>query len=444
MICNAVEEVLRGRISFDNIPRVKDTGSLPTDKEELEAFKEQQISKVMENEEGLETENQTSAAYFLILTFDNLPKFQGLLFSVFLVLYLMSLLANLLITILVCTDQRLHKPMYFFLLNLSVIDMSYTSVTIPKMLAILHTQSYTISVTGCALQVYFFLSLVSVEFYLLTTMSYDRFVAICFPLRYVVIMNKKICMVLVAVCWAAGFTDTLPEPAFVFLSSFCQSNRIDHFFCDPGPLVKLSCTSTYIIEIAMFVQSLIFGFVPFSITLTSYVFIIWTILKIRSTEGRRKAFSTCSSHLIVVTLFYGTALFLYMRPRSGFSTDINKLLTVLYVTLMPLLNPIIYSLRNKELKDALKKEKVVADCLSLLAVEAGSGIEEKVQEEEMVVANIEQGALSEEPWLVAERGDLVLGKVKEWTVEGWPCKDEIEKKCDRLYERLMERAEVYG
>ncbi|XP_069506076.1 olfactory receptor 5V1-like [Ambystoma mexicanum] len=267
----------------------------------------------------------------------------------------MSLLANLLIAILVCTDQRLHKPMYFFLLNLSVIDMSCTLVTAPKMLAILHTQRHTISVTGCALQVYFFLSLLSAEFYLLTAMSYDRFAAICYPLRYVVIMNKKTCLALVAVCWAAGFVDALPEPVFVFLSSFCRSNHIDHFFCDLALLVKLSCTSTYLIEIAIFVQGVVFGFVPFSITLTSYVFIICTILKIRSTEGRRKAFSTCSSHLIVVILFYGTALFLYMRPKSGFSEEINKLLTVLYVTLMPLLNPTIYSLRNKELQGALHK-----------------------------------------------------------------------------------------
>ncbi|XP_030042365.1 olfactory receptor 1G1-like [Microcaecilia unicolor] len=300
-------------------------------------------------------ENQTSIREFIILGFPELPHLQTLLFGLFLVVYLIAVLANLLIFCTVCTDRRLHTPMFFFLCNLSVIDVCYMTATLPKLLKTLWTQQKAISPSSCALQMYSFMGFLSTEFSLLTAMAYDRYVAICDPLRYVLIMNKEACILLVVASWVTGFLDTMPHYLFVLQSSFCGSNEINHFFCDLTALMKLSCSDTFTIETVTYVEGIFLGLGAFLLTLTSYVFIIVSILKIRSSKGRHKAFSTCSSHLTVVIVFYLTTLCMYMRPPSVYSMEENKLINVVYVTIIPLLNPLIYSLRNNELKGALWK-----------------------------------------------------------------------------------------
>ncbi|XP_029463813.1 olfactory receptor 1019-like [Rhinatrema bivittatum] len=302
-----------------------------------------------------EKANHTKVTEFIILGFSDLPEMQLLLFLVFLIIYLMSMMGNLLIISTVCSEPRLHTPMFFFLINLSFLEMCYVTVTVPKLLAMLLTQYKIISFTQCITQMHLFLSCTDTEFYLLTAMAYDRYVAICNPLRYTVIMNRKVCLILVLASWITSFLNPVPHTFLFSQSSFCSSNEINHFFCDLTALMALSCSGTSVIEMITYFQGPILAFIPFMLTLTSYVYIISAILKIRSAKGRQKAFSTCSSHLTVIILFYGTSFGVYMRPQSASSMDVNKLLTVVYITAIPLLNPLIYSLRNKELKGALWK-----------------------------------------------------------------------------------------
>ncbi|XP_030042364.1 olfactory receptor 1019-like [Microcaecilia unicolor] len=299
--------------------------------------------------------NETTVTEFIIQGISEYPELQNLLFIVLLLLYLVALMANSVIVTLVCVDSFLHTPMYFFLCNLSLLDMCYTTVTLHKVLTIFSTGNDTISFTACMVQLYFFSAFASIEFYLLATMAYDRYVAICRPLHYMVIMNRKVCCVLSVVSWTIGFLDTMTYPILISQLSFCGPREINHFFCDPTALLKLSCSDTSVIENVLLSEGMFFGISPFLLTLTSYVLIISTILKIRSEEGRRKAFSTCSSHLTVVVLFYGTIMFTYMTPSSMFSQNQNKLFAVLYTTLVPMLNPVIYSLKNKQVKRAFKK-----------------------------------------------------------------------------------------
>ncbi|XP_069506066.1 olfactory receptor 5V1-like [Ambystoma mexicanum] len=299
--------------------------------------------------------NHTTVTEFLIIGFQILPELRVMLFSVFLFIYLIALLGNILLVFLVCMDHRLHKPMFFLLLNLSAIDICYMSVTLPKLLSTLVTQNKSISIVGCVLQMYCFMGCLSTEFCLLTAMSYDRFIAICNPLRYSVIVNNCVCIRLVFASWLIGFLDTMHHAVFAFLSSFCDSNEINHFFCDLTALMKLSCSRTNVIEMVTYVEGVFLGIGPFLLTFSSYVCIISTILRINSAEGRRKAFSTCSSHLTVVMLFYGTTLCMYMRPASVYYMQENKLLAAVYITVIPVLNPLIYGARNKDLKRAIEK-----------------------------------------------------------------------------------------
>ncbi|XP_030043946.1 olfactory receptor 5V1-like [Microcaecilia unicolor] len=299
--------------------------------------------------------NQSSVTEFLILGFSEFPELQLPLFTLFSLLYLMALLGNLLIICIVCTDQHLQIPMYFFLVNLSMIDICSLTSIIPKLLAILITNNNHISFSGCFLQMYFYFVFLGAEFSLLTGMAYDRYVAICNPLRYTIIMHKRFCALLAAVSWLTGVFETLPHTIVLSQFSFCNCNIINHFYCEITALKKLSCTDTSVILIMTFVGGIFSALTPLLLTLTSYVFIISTILKIRSREGKSKAFSTCSSHLTVIILAYGTVVGVYMKPGSWNSENPNKLPTAMYIITLPLLNPLIYSLRSKELKLALKK-----------------------------------------------------------------------------------------
>nr|XP_033799947.1 olfactory receptor 1009-like [Geotrypetes seraphini] len=299
--------------------------------------------------------NTLKVTEFIILGFFEFPEMQFLLFLVFLIIYLMSLTGNLLIIITVCSNSYLHSPMFFFLINLSFLEICYVTVTVPKLLAVLIAENKTISFAQCMIQMYLFLVCTDVEINLLTSMAYDRYVAICDPLHYTIIMNRKVCIGLIIVSWTIAFLDPVPHITFASQSSFCTSNKINHFFCDLTALMTLSCSGTSVIEIINYIEGPVLGFTPFILTIISYVYIISAILKIQSAKGRQKAFSTCSSHLIAVLLFYGTSFGVYLRPKSAYSMDLNKLFTVVYITVIPLLNPLIYSLRNKELKGALWK-----------------------------------------------------------------------------------------
>ncbi|XP_029441819.1 olfactory receptor 5V1-like [Rhinatrema bivittatum] len=296
--------------------------------------------------------NHSHVRGFLILGFSELTELQ---LPLFLFPYLLAVLGNLLVICIVCADPHLHTPMYFFLANLSILDISSLTVTVPKLLAILLTESNTISFSECILQVFSFQACVAIEFLLLTAMAYDRYVAICNPLRYTIIMNRWFCALLAALSWVTGLIESLPHTIVTSQLSFCDSNVINHFFCDLTALLEISCTDTSVILTMTYIESVFVLFTPFLLTLTSYIFIISTILKIHSAEGKSKAFSTCSSHLTVVLLLYGAIIGVYMQPRSGDAVKSNKLVTALYIITLPLLNPLIYSLRSKELNVALRK-----------------------------------------------------------------------------------------
>nr|XP_014433564.2 olfactory receptor 6N1-like [Pelodiscus sinensis] len=313
------------------------------------------IHTVMKPTTHIPEGNGTTIMEFILLGFRDLPKLHGLLFLLFLVIYLATMAGNLLIMALVVADQHLHTPMYFFLGNLSFLETCYSSTILPRLLASLLTGDRTISVAGCIAQLYVFGSLAGTECCLLSVMSYDRYLAICKPLHYAARMNGQLCLKLVAGLWIGGFVSV---SVFVFMMSqltFCGPNTIDHFFCDFRPIIKLSCTDTHMVKVASFVSSSIFTLPPFLLTLASYVYIISTILRIPSTSGRQKAFSTCSSHLIVVSIFYGTLIMVYLVSESDALRDLNKVFSVFYGVLTPLVNPLIYSLRNKEVKEALRK-----------------------------------------------------------------------------------------
>nr|XP_033799912.1 olfactory receptor 1019-like [Geotrypetes seraphini] len=267
----------------------------------------------------------------------------------------MSLTGNLLIIFTVCSASHLHSPMFFFLINLSFLEIGYVTLTVPKLLAVLIAQDNTISFMNCMIQMYLFLTCTDIEFYLLTAMAYDRYVAICKPLHYSTIMSKKVCIILATASWTISFLNPVPHVILLSQSSFCKSNEVNHFFCDFTALMSLSCSETHVIETITYIESPFLGFTPLVLTIMSYVYIISAVLKIQSAKGRQKTFSTCSSHLTVVLLFYGTTIGVYLRPKSSYSMDLNKLLIVLHITAIPLLNPLMYSLRNKELKETLWK-----------------------------------------------------------------------------------------
>ncbi|XP_050773869.1 olfactory receptor 11L1-like [Gopherus flavomarginatus] len=299
--------------------------------------------------------NETIITEFILLGFGTLTQLQILLFLLSLVIYIVTMVGNILIIALVVAELHLHTPMYFFLGNLACLETCYTSTILPRMLASLLTGDRTISVRRCITQFYFFGSLATTECSLLSMMSYDRYLAICKPLHYAALMNSKFCIKLVVGSWIGGFTSIAILIFMMSQLTFCGPNEIDHFFCDLTPIINLSCSNTHMLEVTAFIHSSIFTLPPFLLTLASYVCIISAILRIPSSTGRQKAFSTCSSHLIVVTIFYGTLVIVYLLSSSDALKDLNKVFSVFYGVLTPLVNPLIYSLRNKEVKEALRK-----------------------------------------------------------------------------------------
>ncbi|XP_038620962.1 olfactory receptor 10AG1-like [Tachyglossus aculeatus] len=300
-------------------------------------------------------QNHTTVTEFVLMGFSNAPKLQSFLFATFLVIYMIILMGNSLIILITKTNRALHTPMYFFLRNLSFLEMGYTSVTLPRMLVNLWTQSRTISFSACATQMYFFLMFGSSECFLLAAMAYDRYVAICNPLQYSIIMDNKTCLQMAASSWIIGIPVLIGQTYQIFSLPFCDSNKLNHFFCDIPPVLELACGDTAMNELSVYAVALLFVTAPFLLILVSYIKIISTILNLPSATGRHKAFSTCSSHLIVVTLFFGSGIITYLCPKSSHSADVDKFLSLFYTIVIPVFNPMIYSLRNKEVTVALKK-----------------------------------------------------------------------------------------
>nr|XP_033799950.1 olfactory receptor 2D3-like [Geotrypetes seraphini] len=303
----------------------------------------------------MQLRNQTLVTEFLLLGLTSDAKTQVLLFLLFLVIYLITLSGNCLIIAVVYVDSQLQTPMYFFLSNLSFLDMCYTTIIVPKMLVNFLSQKKTISFVGCAGQILASLFLGETECILLAVMAWDRYTAICNPLHYSVIMNKKACHHMAAGAWVCGLMISMVDVVFTFHLPFCGPNIINHFFCEVPALLRLACTDTYVNEVVIFVVCVITLVVPFSLIIFTYVYIIATVVRIPSTTRQSRTFSTCASHLMVVMLFYGTAIFMYMRPRESYSPEKDKMVSVFYTVITPMLNPIIYSLRNNEVKRALKK-----------------------------------------------------------------------------------------
>ncbi|XP_032765750.1 olfactory receptor 145-like [Rattus rattus] len=299
--------------------------------------------------------NGSSVTEFILLGLTDQPDLQMPLFLIFLVMYLITALGNLTLIILIMLNSHLHTPMYFFLFNLSFIDLCYSSLITPKMLMNFVLEKNIISYMGCMTQFYFFGFFAISECYVLTAMAYDRFVAICNPLFYSVAMSPKKCFYLIFASYFMGFSGAIIHTGCVMRLTFCDGNTINHYFCDLLPLLQLSCTSIYVNEIELFIVTGKDIIVPTVIIFASYGFILSSILKIRSTSGRSKAFSTCSSHIIAVSMFFGSSAFMYLKPSSAVSMNEAKFSSIFYSIVVPMMNPLIYSLRNKDVKVALKK-----------------------------------------------------------------------------------------
>nr|XP_002708954.1 olfactory receptor 5L1-like [Oryctolagus cuniculus] len=300
-------------------------------------------------------ENCTAVTEFILLGLSDAPELRVFLFLVFLLIYGVTVLANLAMTALIQASSQLHTPMYFFLSHLSFVDFCYSSTIVPKMLTDILNKDKTISFLGCMVQFYLFCTCVVTEVFLLAVMAYDRFVAICSPLLYMVIMCQKLCVELVSGCYLCASVCSLIHLCLVFKIPSYRSNVINHFFCDLPPLLSLACDDVTMNEMLLFIVATFNESITIVVILTSYLFILITILRMHSAEGRRKAFSTCASHLTAIVVFHGTILSIYCWPSSRNNDDIGKVSTVFYTVVIPMLNPLIYSLRNKEVKEAFRK-----------------------------------------------------------------------------------------
>ncbi|XP_004456815.1 olfactory receptor 10V1 [Dasypus novemcinctus] len=304
----------------------------------------------------MEGVNKTTNIQFFFHPFSTNPDVQLVIFVAFLVMYLTSLSGNSTITVIVQVNHSLHIPMYFFLANLAVLEIFYTSSIAPLALANLLSMGKTpISITGCGTQMFFFVFLGGADCVLLAVMAYDRFIAICYPLRYAIIMSWSLCVELMAGSLVLGFLLSLPLTILIFHLPFCNNVEIYHFYCDMPAVMRLACADTHVHRTALYIISFIVLTIPLSLISISYGFILAAILRIQSTEGRHRAFSTCSAHIIVVLLQYGCTSFIYLSPSSSYSPEMGRVVSVVYTFITPILNPLIYSMRNQELKDALRK-----------------------------------------------------------------------------------------
>ncbi|KAM8813986.1 olfactory receptor 5F1-like [Rhynchonycteris naso] len=297
--------------------------------------------------------NHTLVTQFILLGLADTLELQISLFLLFFVIYTLTLWGNVGMILLIRTDSRLHTPMYFFLANLSFVDICFSSTITPKMLVDLLSEEKTISFAGCFLQMYFFMVAATMECLLFGLMAYDRYVAICSPLLYPLVMSRTVCLKMAAGVFTTGLLNSMVHTSYISSLPFCSSNVIHHFFCDTPPLFRLSCSDTHMNEgiISTFAGVNMIG--TLLVILTSYAYILFSIFRMRSGEGRHKAFSTCASHLTAIILFYSTAIYTYLRPSSSYSLSQDKVASVFYTVVIPMLNPLIYSLRNKEVKKAL-------------------------------------------------------------------------------------------
>ncbi|XP_047399881.1 olfactory receptor 1468-like [Sciurus carolinensis] len=295
--------------------------------------------------------NQSTISEFLLLGLPIQPEHHNLFYALFLTMYLTTVLGNLIIIVLIRLDSHLHTPMYLFLSNLSFSDLCFSSVTIPKLLQTMQSQIPTIPYAGCLTQMYFFLFFGDLESFLLVAMAYDRYVAICFPLHYPTIMSPQLCLSLVVLSWVLTMFHAMLHTLLMARLCFCAENMIPHFFCDMSALLKLSCSDTHVNELVIFITAGLILFIPFVLIVVSYGHIVSSILKVPSVQGIRKAFSTCGSHLSVVSLFYGTIIGLYLSANN--STMKDTVMALRYTVVTPMLNPFIYSLRNRDIKEAI-------------------------------------------------------------------------------------------
>ncbi|XP_006893963.1 PREDICTED: olfactory receptor 13G1-like [Elephantulus edwardii] len=299
--------------------------------------------------------NHSTVTEFIIVGLSRNSEVQKVLFVLFFCIYLVAFLGNLLIVIAIIYNTTLHTPMYVLLLVLAIVDIICTTSIVPKMLWMMLTSKRTISYGGCMAQLFFFTWSLGAEMVLFTTMAYDRYVAICFPLRYSTIMNPYMCVALLSIVMAIAVTNSWVHTGLILKLTFCGPNNIDHFFCEIPPLLALSCSPVRVNEVMVYVADITLAIGDFTLTGISYGFIIAAILRIRTTEGKKKAFSTCSSHLIVVSLYYSPVIYTYIRPASSYTFDKDKVVAVLYTLVTPTLNPIVYSFRNKEMQAGIRK-----------------------------------------------------------------------------------------
>ncbi|KAM9659482.1 olfactory receptor 10AG1-like [Trichechus inunguis] len=309
----------------------------------------------MHHQENPTEDNLTELMEFVLLGFADLPHLQWFLFGFFLIIYIIILMSNGTICLITKMDPALQSPMYFFLSNFSFLEICYVSATLLKMLMNLGTQRRRISLVACATQMCFGLMFGGTECLLLAVMAYDRYVAICNPLHYPLVMNHRVCIQLVTGSWTIGIPVTIGHTYQIFSLPFCGSKQINHFFCDIPPILKLACGDTFVNETLVYIVAVLFVVVPFLLILGSYSKIISIILKLPSDTGQAKAFSTCSSHLMVVLLFFGSAIITYLRPNTSHSEETDKVLSLFYTIVTPMFNPMIYSLRNKDVIMALRK-----------------------------------------------------------------------------------------
>ena len=308
----------------------------------------------------MEPRNETPISEFILLGLSNEPELQPLIFGLFLSMYLITVIGNLLIILAVSSDSHLHTPMYFFLSNLSFVDICFISTTVPKMLWNIQTQSKVITYEGCITQMYFFLLSAVLDIFLLTVMAYDRFVAICHPLRYMVIMSPRLCFLLVLVSWTISVLNSLLQSLILLQLSFCTVVEIPDFFCDLSQITQLACSDTFLNNMVMYLTVVLLGSGPRAGILYSYSKIVSCICRISSVQGKYKAFSTCASHLSVVSLFFCTSLGVYLSSPATHSSHSSATASVMYTVVTPMLNPFIYSLRNNDIQGALKRFFVMA------------------------------------------------------------------------------------